>query len=198
MHNVKPTDEVTLRERFKLGNKQIVYSALAMKPHKNVLRLVEAIGRTTTQVKPILVMSGYRTSYEQEIRDRAGELGLAENIRLCGWLSNENFEGFYRMARCSVFPSLYEGFGLPVLEAMARDLPVACSNSSSLPEVAGDAAIYFDPYDVDAIAHALTELLTDAEKREELITLGREQVKKFTWERAAAETMDTYIKAIRE
>ena len=95
-----------------------------------------------------------------------------------------------------MFPSLAEGFGLPVLEAMIRGLPVACSNATSLPEVAGSAALYFDPLDTEAIAEAIARLLADRELRERLATPGREQAAKFTWERTAAGTLACYERAL--
>jgi glycosyltransferase involved in cell wall biosynthesis len=97
-----------------------------------------------------------------------------------------------------VFPSLYEGFGLPVLEAMQRDLPVACSNTSSLPEVAGDAALLFDPSDTAAIRGAIVRLLDDRKLAAELARRGRERAAKFSWARSAAETAASYERALRD
>ncbi len=103
----------------------------------------------------MLVLPGYPTAHESELRARAAALGVADDVRFPAWLSSAELEGLWAIARAFVFPSLYEGFGLPVLEAMARGVPVACSNASSLPEVAGDAALLFDPHDEAAIAAAL-------------------------------------------
>ena len=97
---------------------------------------------------------------------------------------------------CVRVPSLYEGFGMPVLEAMARGVPVACSNASSLPEVAGDAALTFDPYDERAIADALERLLSDRAEAERLRVLGLERVREFTWERTARMTLESYRRAL--
>ena len=108
----------------------------------------------------MLVLPGYPTAHEAELRERARALGLEDDVRFPAWVSGEELEGLWALARAFVFPSLYEGFGLPVLEAMARGVPVACSNASSLPEVAGDAALLFDPRDEAAIAEALGRLLT--------------------------------------
>jgi glycosyltransferase involved in cell wall biosynthesis len=112
------------------------------------------------------------------------------------WLPAADLEGLYRAASCVVFPSLYEGFGLPVLEAMARGVPVACSNRSSLPEVAGDAALAFDPEDVDAIRSAMESLLTDAALADRLREAGRERAALFTWERTAELTVASYRRAL--
>ena len=104
----------------------------------------------------------------------------------------------WAIAEGFVFPSLYEGFGLPVLEAMAREVPVACSNASSLPEVAGEAALLFDPHDPSAIAEALRRLLGDAALRERLRQMGGERVRDFTWERTARLTLESYMRTLAE
>ena len=115
-----------------------------------------------------------------------------------GWLSGPELEGLWAVSRGFVFPSLYEGFGLPVLEAMARGVPVACSKASSLPEVAGQAALQFDPYDERAIAQALGRLLEDEALRERLRIAGFERVRLFTWQRTARRTLESYAHAARQ
>src|SRR6185369_2098261 len=103
-----------------------------------------------------------------------------------GWVSDADLEGLYAAATCMVFPSLAEGFGLPVLEAMRRGVPVACSSTTALGEVAGDAALTFDPESVDAIRAAIRQLLSDAARRERLVQRGRERAAQFSWADAAA------------
>ncbi len=115
---------------------------------------------------------------------------------LPGWISAEELEGLWALAEAFVFPSLYEGFGLPVLEAMARGVPVACSNASSLPEVAGDAAMLFDPHDAVAIAGALRQLLEDEALCDRLRARGVERAAQFTWERTARATLQSYERAL--
>ena len=112
------------------------------------------------------------------------------------WVSAEELEGLWGVARAFVFPSLYEGFGLPVLEAMARGVPVACSNASSLAEVAGDAALLFDPRDETAIASALGRLLDDTALAEGLRARGLARAREFTWERTARLTLESYARAL--
>jgi glycosyltransferase involved in cell wall biosynthesis len=143
------------------------------------------------------VIPGYATWHEAELRARADELGVDADVRMPDWLSAAELEGVWRCARAFVFPSLYEGFGLPVLEAMARGVPVACSNASSLPEVAGDAALLFDPRDERAIAAAIETLLAqDGAARARMVQAGIERARRFTWERTAAATLDSYARAL--
>jgi glycosyltransferase involved in cell wall biosynthesis len=190
------TPEPELRARLGLDDRPLVLSLSAKRPHKNLPRLLRALAALDPERRPALVVPGYPTPHEAELRKLAGELGIAEQVRLPAWLSEADLEGLYRAAACVVFPSLYEGFGLPVLEAMARGVPVACSSRSSLPEVAGDAALLFDPEDVDAIRSATERLLTDAELAERLRAAGRERAAGFTWERTAELTVASYRRAL--
>src|SRR5207344_3119255 len=125
-------------------------------------------------------LPGYATWHEHELRERAAAAGVLADVRFPEWLSAQELEALWGLAHAFVFPSLYEGFGLPVLEAMARGVPVACSNSSSLPEVAGDAALLFDPRDVGEIASAMERLLDEPQLAERLRGLGRERARTFT------------------
>jgi glycosyltransferase involved in cell wall biosynthesis len=188
--------EDRLRERLGLGERRVLLSLSAKRPHKNLAALIAAMALLPEEGRPVLVLPGYPTWHEAELRERAESLGVGEDVRLMGWLAEEELEGLWAIAEAFVFPSLYEGFGLPVLEAMARGVPVACSDASSLPEVAGDAALLFDPREVAAIAAALTRLLEDTDLRGRLRALGRERVKLFSWERAARLTLASYARAL--
>jgi alpha-1,3-rhamnosyl/mannosyltransferase len=117
---------------------------------------------------------------------------VGDRVLFTGWVDDADLEGFYAAATAFVYPSLMEGFGMPVLEAMRRGVPVACSDVSALPEVAGDAAELFDPRDPAAIAAALRTLLSDPQRRDELVRRGHERHPLFTWERAARETQAVY------
>src|SRR5205814_2277124 len=138
---VEPMDEPELRARHDLDGRRLLLSVSAKRPHKNLMRLLDALARIPGERRPILMLPGYPTPHEQELRRRAIELGVERDTRLVGWVSPSELEGMYAAADCFVFPSLYEGFGMPVLEAMSREVPVACSDRASLREVAGLAAL---------------------------------------------------------
>jgi glycosyltransferase involved in cell wall biosynthesis len=117
-------------------------------------------------------------------------------VRFTGWLTDEDLEGLYEAATALVFPSLAEGFGLPVLEAMRHGLPVACADRTSLPEITGDAALLFDPESTEAIAEAMRTVLADAALAARLGEAGRRRAERFSWERAARETLASYERAL--
>jgi glycosyltransferase involved in cell wall biosynthesis len=178
------------------GPRPVVLSLSAKRPHKNLGALIGALARIAPERRPLLALPGYPTGHEAQLRERARSAGVEGDVRFLDWLSPEELEGLWRIAQAFVYPSLYEGFGLPVLEAMARGVPVACSDASSLPEVAGDAALLFDPHDEAAIAGAIERLLSDPPARERLRARGLERVKQFTWERTARLTLDCYRRAL--
>jgi glycosyltransferase involved in cell wall biosynthesis len=122
--------------------------------------------------------------------------GLREDVHSTGYVAQEDLPALYAGARIFLFPSLYEGFGMPILEAMAHGTPVLTSNVTSLPEVAGDAAVQVDPLDVEAIAQGIRRLVEDAQLREACIRRGLDRVKAFTWERTARETLAVYRKTL--
>jgi glycosyltransferase involved in cell wall biosynthesis len=192
--DVVPETEAVLRERHSLGDAPIVLSVSAHRPHKNLERLIDAIAALDRPL--VLVVPGYETEWEDELTAHVRRRGVQQRVRFLGWLGDGTLEGLYESATCFAFPSLAEGFGLPVLEAMARGLPVACSDATSLPEVAGDAALYFDPLDVPAMTGAIERLLADADLRERLAAAGREQAAGFTWRRTAEGTIRAYERAL--
>jgi glycosyltransferase involved in cell wall biosynthesis len=196
----EPLPERELRERLGLGERSVALSLSAKRPHKNLLALIGALALIPPERRPLLVLPGYPTEHEAALRERARTAGVEQDVRFVDWLSGEEFEGLWRVTRAFVYPSLYEGFGLPVLEAMARGVPVACSNASSLPEVAGEAALLFDPYDERAIAAALERLLSESDHDravlERLRAHGLERAREFTWERTARLTLESYGRAL--
>jgi glycosyltransferase involved in cell wall biosynthesis len=182
--------ESELRRRLQLDEAPIVLTVSAKRPHKNLERLFEAFEQIRGD--PVLVVPGYETFYEERLRKRAGE-----RVRFTGWLEDDVLDGLYRAAACFVFPSLAEGFGLPVLDALLRGTPVATSNATSLPEVAGDAALYFDPEETDEIAAAIGRLLADDALRARLHEAGPEQAAKFSWAKTARATRQSYARALK-
>ncbi|MBI5105311.1 MAG: glycosyltransferase family 4 protein [Solirubrobacterales bacterium] len=190
-----PSPEPQLRAKLGLDDRPVVLTLSAKRPHKNLAGLLRALA--LLDERPLLVLPGYPTPHEAELRELAAELGVADDVRWPGWLPGADVEGLFALASAFVFPSFYEGFGLPVLEAMTRGVPVACSDRASLPEVAGDAALVFDPDRPQAIADAVARLLRDAPLRERLAAAGRARAATFTWERTARETVAAYERAMR-
>ena len=188
--------EAEVRSALDLGEGPIVFTASVMRPTKNLRRLIEAMPAVVEQVgDATLVMSGPPTTHQQELAALAADSGLSDRIRFPGYVDAAVLEGLYRCASCFVVPSLYEGFGLPVLEAMRRRTPVACSRASSLPEVAGEAALYFDPLDPEAIAAAVIRLLTDPALAARLADEGFERQSRFSWRATAEGTMACFERA---
>ena len=197
MRDARPTAEPELRARFELGAAPVVLTIAPPLPHKNLDRLLDALRALGEGgLSPVLALVGHQGREGEALRAQIDALGLRERVRITGWVSDEDLEGLYRLAACVAYPSLYEGFGLPVLEAMRRDAPLACSNATSLPEVAGDAAELFDPRDTDSIAAALRRVLTDPERAADLVERGRRRAALFSWERAALGTIASYERAL--
>lgn len=191
-----PGDRGAGRELVGAGDRAVALSVSAKRPHKNLARLIAALARIPRERRPLLVLPGYPTPHEQELRELARARGVANDIHFFGWVSAAQLEDLYAAADCFVFPSLYEGFGFPVLEAMARGLPVATSSRASLAEVAGDAALTFEPEDEGSIAAAIEKLLADEALRERLRAAGRARAAEFTWERTAELTVASYRRAL--
>jgi glycosyltransferase involved in cell wall biosynthesis len=193
----RSVSEEELRRRYGLGSRPFVLTTSAKRPHKNLVRLLEAFALIPRERRPVLVMPGYSTPYERELRAQSSRLELNTDTRFLGWVSDEELDGLYRSATCFVFPSLYEGFGLPVLEAMTRGVPVACSDRGALAEVAGDAAMIFDPLRPQSIADAIEILLGDAKVRERLSDAGRTRACGYSWAATARGTLESYERALR-
>ena len=192
---VAPSEEADVRARLGLGDRELVLSPSSRLPHKNLPRLLEAHAQLPLP-RPLLVMPGYPTPHDDALVVRARELGVADDVCWPGWIDQADLEALYRASRLLVFPSLYEGFGLPVLEAMSRGLPVACSGRGSLAEIAGDCAVLFDAEDPAAIAGAVTRLLGDGQLRADLVDRGRARAAGYTWERCAQAHIPVYREAL--
>jgi glycosyltransferase involved in cell wall biosynthesis len=192
---VAPSAEASVRKRLGVGDGPIVLCVAQVRPHKNIAGLVRALAQLP-DAGARLVVVGAHTGHEDELRALAQELGVQDRVHLPGWVSAEDLEGLYRAAACFALPSFEEGFGLPILEAMRRGTPVACSDASSLPEVAGDAAVLFDPHDPQSIAGALARLLSDEALRARLVDAGLARCREFTWKATARATLQSYRRAL--
>ncbi|MDZ7295973.1 MAG: glycosyltransferase family 4 protein, partial [candidate division KSB1 bacterium] len=166
-----------------LGDAPYVLSVGTLQPRKNYVRLIRAFTQLTNQPTNQLVIVGGRGWLYEETLAEAEK--YPDRVRILGFVDDDDLPALYRNAALFVFPSLYEGFGLPVLEAMACGVPVVCSNASSLPEVAGYAALLVDPLDTDGLAAAMARVLEDPDLRRGMIARGLDQAARFTWERAA-------------
>jgi glycosyltransferase involved in cell wall biosynthesis len=187
--------EAELRTRLDAGERPILLTVSAKLAHKNLGRLIAALASIPADERPLLILPGYETPHEAELRNRAHELGVSDDVRFLGWISSEELEGLYAAAAAFVFPTLAEGFGLPVLEAMSRGVAVACSDIPILREVAGDDALFFDPRSEPAIAGAIGRLLGDRGLADRLRAAGPEHASHFSWRRAAEETLASYARA---
>jgi glycosyltransferase involved in cell wall biosynthesis len=189
-----PAEEVErVRQRFQLHQRFVLYAG-TIKPHKNLVRLIEAFAQLRTgpfeELKLLII--GDEISKLPALRRAVHSHKLHKHVRFLGFLPDDTLAALYRLADLFVFPSLYEGFGLPPLEAMASGTPVVTSNVSSLPEVAGDAAVLVDPYDVASIVDGMQRVLGDPALASDLRRKGLERARDFSWERSVARTHDIY------
>jgi glycosyltransferase involved in cell wall biosynthesis len=187
------TPAADLRERFGLGDGRVLLCVSAALAHKNLPLLLDgfaALGRGFEDCR--LVIAGHAGRERERLAAQIANNGVTGRAVLTGWISDADLEGLYGLAACAVYPSLYEGFGLPVLEAMVRGVPLACSDATSLPEVAGDAALLFDPHDGTSLAAAVRRILEDPVLAADLVERGRERARAFTWERAARAVLAVY------
>jgi glycosyltransferase involved in cell wall biosynthesis len=187
-----------VRERYQLTDPFVLYAG-NIKPHKNLERLIEAFFRLRqsghAEVKLLII--GDEISKYATLRRAVHRLKLHKHVRFFGFVPDQTLAVLYRLASVFVFPSLYEGFGLPPLEAMASGTPVVTSNVSSLPEVAGDAAVLVDPYDPEEIAGAMHRVLTDTALRAALVARGLARARQFSWERSVRRIREIYGEVAR-
>ncbi len=183
----------SLRQKFNLPEQYVLYLGIN-KPHKNLARLVEAWQTVVQQVPdaPQLIIAGAWDARYEAVKTAVAHHNLSAKVRFLGRVPDKDLPALYSGALLFVFPSLAEGFGLPVLEAMACGTAVACAHTSSLPEVGGEAVAYFDPTSSQEMAAVLTALLQDAQKRELLAKKGLVQAREFSWEETAVATLTQY------
>ena len=169
------------------------------KPHKNLDNVIKAYARAL-EIHPFeadLVCVGDRSGIEFKIRQRATQLGLADRLKLLGRVEDDDLPALYQGATLFLFPTLYEGFGLPVIEAMASGVPVITSNTSALKEVAEGYAHLVNPLDVEEIAKAIAQCMADGDHRDALVKLGIRRAEDFRWTRTAEQTLDAYNSVLR-
>lgn len=187
----QPPESVTaLRTRLNLPQRFILYLG-SNKPHKNLPRLIEALARMAESTAS-LVIAGAWLPQHPEARQRATALGVDDRTLWLGPVSGVDQPALYAAATLFVFPSLYEGFGLPPLEALACGTPVICANTSSLPEAVGDAALLVEPMDVDALAAALDRVWSDVGLQQTMRDKGLERARRFSWSASASQTLAVY------
>ena len=187
-------DVMRVRERYQLNDPFVLYAG-NIKPHKNVDRVIEAFARVRRHgfERLRLLIIGDEISKNPQLRRAVHRHQMHQHVRFLGFVPDATLAVLYRLADVFVFPSLYEGFGLPPLEAMASGTPVVTSNVSSLPEVVGDAALLVDPRDAEAIAGAVVRILSDETLRRSLAQKGLARAHEFSWERSVRRIRDVYL-----
>lgn len=186
-----------LRQKHRLERPYLYYPAASW-PHKNHAGLLKALSILIKRhdFDGELIMTGIAEKAQGDIERLTAELGLQDRVRILGYLESSELPALYSLARLLVYPSFFEGFGLPLVEAMACGCPIACSNAASLPEVAGDAALLFDPAQPEQIAEAVWAVWSDEDLRARLLERSRLRVDSFSWESAAQGTIEVYRKAL--
>jgi glycosyltransferase involved in cell wall biosynthesis len=183
-----PRDPAEVRREFGAEARPLVLTVSAKLPHKNLPRLIEAMGLIGGDPSPLLVVPGYATPAEEALREQAARSGA--DVRFAGWLDDATLDALYRAADVFVMPSLAEGFGMPVLEALARGVPVAASDLPVLREVGGSAPVFFDPSSPEDAARAIEEAIRRGADG------GPSWAARFTWAAAARGTWQAYDRAL--
>jgi glycosyltransferase involved in cell wall biosynthesis len=188
-----PERLAAVRARCGIGPGPFILGLGTLQPRKNYLRLIRAYSRLRPLASDLsLIIVGGKGWLYDSIFAEVQQLGLEGCVIFPGFVDDEDLPALYSAAAVFAFPSLYEGFGLPVLEAMACGTPVVTSNTSSLIEVGGDAALLIEPASVDAIADAMRRILEDADLRRQLVQRGFQQARRFTWDKAASQLKEIY------
>ena len=190
----RPGDAQRARARLHAGGRPIILAVATHLAHKNLEGLLRAVAAMAARERPLLVLAGHGTD-AGALRELAGSVGAGEDVRLLGAVGAEELEDLYAAAAAVATTTLYEGFGLPVLEALARGVPVVCSDLPVLREVAGDVPVYVDPRDPAAVVAGLRGALAVAAHDYERLAAGRRRAAGFTWRRAAQQTLRAYALA---
>jgi glycosyltransferase involved in cell wall biosynthesis len=185
-----PRERGVVRKQY--GFEEYLFYVGDMRPYKNLDRSLEAFARLNQRDLRFVVVGKKDPRFYPKLQRKVDQLSLRERVVFMGYVSGEDLPSLYSEAMALVFPSLYEGFGLPPLEAMACGCPVVTSNAASLPEVCGEAAHYVDPHSVDSIAQGIYQVMSDRNLRNTLTHKGLERAKLFSWEKAAKEVLDIF------
>jgi glycosyltransferase involved in cell wall biosynthesis len=187
-----PASLQVVRAKYGIGDSPFALALGNLQPRKNIARLVEAFAQYRSPLPTSLVVAGKAQWRESEVFRAVQRAGLAGRVIFPGYVDDADLPALYSAATVFVYPSLYEGFGLPPLEAMACGTPVISSNAASLPEVVGDAALLIDPNDTAALAQALHTVLAEPALHADLRRRGFDRAAQFSWQRCAAETLAVY------
>jgi glycosyltransferase involved in cell wall biosynthesis len=180
-----------VREKYGIGSQPFALSLGTLQPRKNYRRLIEAFAKLNNDQLNLVIGGGKGWMFD-DLFTLVQSWQLEDRVHFIGFVDDEDLPRLYSAASLFVYASLYEGFGLPLLEAMACGTPVIGSNTSSLPEVIGDVGLQVDPKDVEAIAHAMKQMLDRSDLRDRSVSAGLDRVKQFTWEKAARELLSIY------
>jgi glycosyltransferase involved in cell wall biosynthesis len=190
LRDIQATPEDEVRGRLRLEGKRVVLCVGGKRPHKNQMVLVRALPALDEDIE--LVLAGREEPYDDDLRAEAQALGVSERVRFTGYVSDEDLEALWRLCGCMAFPTLGEGFGLPLVEAFQRGVPAAVSDIPVLTEVGEDAALYFNPRDPADVARVIREALGN----ERLIAAGPRRAAEFSWAGAARKTFEAYERAV--
>jgi glycosyltransferase involved in cell wall biosynthesis len=180
-------------------NKPYLLTVGNVKPNKNLSRLVDAFNKIMDKIPNELVLVGKKSGFisgDEEVLKKVNSFG--QRIRMTGFVDDNELQNYYQHAEAFIFPSIYEGFGFPPLEAMATGTPVIASNAASIPEVCGDAALYFNPYDINDMANKIFQMVKNNDMKKEYINKGINQVKKYSWEKTAKKTCDVIMEILKD
>lgn len=194
----EPSKLAAVRARYGVGDAPYILAVSRIEPRKNFARLIEAFhqARLREKLPHRLIIGGTKGWLYDDVFAKVTELGLNDAVHFCGFVADADLPALYSGAEFFAYPSLYEGFGLPIVEALACATPVLTGNNSCLPEAGGPGAIYVDALDVESIADGIARLAADAALRQQLSSAGHQHAASFTWERSAAQLLAAYEKTL--
>ena len=197
--NYKPASKEAIKavkQKFHLNNYLLFVGTI--QPRKNLENLLRAYAKVYRKIDCDIVLSGKRGWLDDKIMELPKELGIGDRVKFLGYTTSEDLPALYSGAKAFVYPSLFEGFGIPILEAFACHTPVLTSNISSMPEVAKDSALLVDPYDIDSIGECIIQIISNDVLRNQLIKRGKDRVQYFSWDKCAEETIKVFEKVYNQ